>query len=334
MKRLLLIGALLAGCKEVPTDYLLHVDSQMSGDPLHSIKVRTWATADTVQANVIESSCFCVSGTCRTLPVTMALVPTTDLSQRYQVEVVGYSDEACTNQLVTQAAKLQFVPHTSLDAYMDLTDDCINVRCPAGQTCSHGICIDPVDTAVVSKPDDGGQVLIDMSSPDSTFAPLDFSGVDLASFPCGPTCFAAGTLVSTGSGPGRAIERLEVGDLVGSVEEQIAWSPVVPRTAQVSATMRHVASEVLVLTVEGREIVTTREHPFAVIGRGFVPAGRLVVGDGLLRANGREARVQAIEQRRGPVEVFNLEVSGDHTYFVSDLELVVHNKGFMQPCLN
>jgi hypothetical protein len=329
MTRLAALCLLLVGCSEAPTDYLLHVDSRMSGDPLHSIKVRTWATADTAMTDVIESSCFCVSGGCRALPVTMALVPTSDLSRRYQVEVIGYTDEACTNQLVTQLAKLQFVPHTSLDGFMDLTDNCVNVTCPAGQTCSNGICVDPVDTVVVSKPD-GGQVQVDMSQPGST--PLDFAGVDLSDF-CGSTCFAAGTEISLAGGQRRAIERVAVGDVVGAVEEQIAWSPVEPRTAQVSATMRHVTSEVLVLTVEGRELVTTAEHPFAVIGRGFVPAGRLTVGDPLLRANGREALVQAIEHRTGAFEVFNLEVAGDHTYFVSDLELVVHNKAQMTPCL-
>lgn len=137
----------MGACSEPPTDYLLHVDSRMNGDPLHSIRGRTWATDDTTQADVIESSFFCVGGTCRTLPVTIALVPTSDLSRRYQVEVIGYSDEGCANQLVSQLAKLEFVPHTSLDAYMDLTNNCVNVMCPAGQT-------------------DGGLVVVDMATTD------------------------------------------------------------------------------------------------------------------------------------------------------------------------
>ena len=40
------------------------------------------------------------------------------------------------------------------------------------------------------------------------------------------------------------------------------------------------------LTVNGEEIVTTVDHPFYVQCRGFVEAGKLLVGDKLLDVNG------------------------------------------------
>ena len=79
---LLIAGAadLASGCDKKPTDYLLHIESEIMESPttpgLHSIRVRTWDTDDPAMSVANESSCFCVGAGCRPLPVTILLVPT------------------------------------------------------------------------------------------------------------------------------------------------------------------------------------------------------------------------------------------------------------------
>ena len=81
------------------------------------------------------------------------------------------------------------------------------------------------------------------------------------------------------------------------------------------------------LTVNGEEIVTTVDHPFYVQGRGFVEAGKLLVGDKLLDVNGNILLVEKfyIELTEKPVTVYNFQVEDFHTYHVSGFGVLVHN---------
>ena len=81
------------------------------------------------------------------------------------------------------------------------------------------------------------------------------------------------------------------------------------------------------LTVNGEEIVTTVDHPFYVQGRGFVEAGKLLVGDKLLDVNGNILLVEKfyIELTDKPVKVYNFQVEDFHTYFVGNCKIWVHN---------
>ena len=82
------------------------------------------------------------------------------------------------------------------------------------------------------------------------------------------------------------------------------------------------------LTVNGEEIVTTVDHPFYVQGRGFVEAGKLLVGDKLLDVNGNVLLVEnfGVELTEKPVEVYNFQVEDFHTYLVGECGVWVHNK--------
>ena len=81
------------------------------------------------------------------------------------------------------------------------------------------------------------------------------------------------------------------------------------------------------LTVNGEEIVTTVDHPFYVQGRGFVEAGKLLVGDKLLDVNGNVLLVENfdVELTDKPVKVYNFQVEDYHTYHVSGFGVLVHN---------
>jgi intein/homing endonuclease len=72
-------------------------------------------------------------------------------------------------------------------------------------------------------------------------------------------------------------------------------------------------------------ISTTEEHPFWVPDKGWVEAEDLAVGSWLQLSDGTVVDVDKIEKRDGEFEVYNFKVEDFHTYFVSDLGLLVHN---------
>ena len=83
------------------------------------------------------------------------------------------------------------------------------------------------------------------------------------------------------------------------------------------------------LTINGEEIVTTDNHPFYVQGRGFIDAGNLLVGDKLISVNGEDLLIEdyRIELTEESVSVYNFQVEDYHTYFVGECCVWVHNDG-------
>lgn len=142
-------------------------------------------------------------------------------------------------------------------------------------------------------------------------------------------CFLPGTLVATPDGP-RPIEELQVGDLVLSQHEgDLAQAP--RRVTQVfrGVTERVISVQFAQLPRPPPALRCTPEHPFWVVGEGWVPAGRLRPGDLLLGADGTPQQILTVEARDERAPHHNLEVEGWHTYFVSGGEdqtpVWVHN---------
>ena len=135
-------------------------------------------------------------------------------------------------------------------------------------------------------------------------------------------CFVAGTLIKTREGS-KYIEDIRCGDYVLAQDPdtgEVAYKEVVETFVRETDRTVHVkAGEV--------EIETTREHPFWVEGKGFVQAGNLQCGDALRLATGEEAKVEGVweEVQDKKVPVYNFEVADYHTYFVSELGVLVHN---------
>jgi len=88
-------------------------------------------------------------------------------------------------------------------------------------------------------------------------------------------------------------------------------------------------SELVHVSVNDEEIVTTPGHPFYVLDKGWVGADKLIEGDKLLIYGGKYAAVElvVIEQLSTPVTVYNFEVEDFHTYYVGENSILVHNKG-------
>jgi hypothetical protein len=72
-------------------------------------------------------------------------------------------------------------------------------------------------------------------------------------------------------------------------------------------------------------IETTPEHRFASEGRGFIVAGELAIGDRVHTSDGHFAEISAIVPQSGRATVYNLTVETDHTYFVGEGSVWVHN---------
>ncbi len=101
-----------------------------------------------------------------------------------------------------------------------------------------------------------------------------------------------------------------------------------PRHRLVTGTFLHASADVLDLAVEGLDepIGTTAVHLFWSVDRGdFVPAAELRAGEWLRTAEGEVRRVISSVARGTPEPVYNLEVDGQHVYYVSTSHLLVHN---------
>jgi hypothetical protein len=108
----------------------------------------------------------------------------------------------------------------------------------------------------------------------------------------------------------------------------IADDPTTPgeiEKRQVLQTFVRQTNVLVDLYVDGEVISTTEEHPFWVPDKGWVEAGDLQVGDLFQTEDGINIDIDWIGKREGEFEVYNFEVEDFHTYFVSNLEILVHN---------
>ncbi|MCQ4087556.1 HINT domain-containing protein [Saccharibacillus sp. JS10] len=72
-------------------------------------------------------------------------------------------------------------------------------------------------------------------------------------------------------------------------------------------------------------IESTYNHPFWVVGKGWVFVKDLKTGDLLEQSDGKTLEVGTIEVQKRQTTVYNMTVEGFHTYFVSGLGIWVHN---------
>jgi hypothetical protein len=138
----------------------------------------------------------------------------------------------------------------------------------------------------------------------------------------GKVCFTEDTLIKTDDGY-KEIKDIEVGDLVYS-EDPLTGEKGLKKVTNVFVNETSVIVRVF---VEDEEIETTPTHPFWVIGKGWVAAGDMEVGDKvyLYSCDSREIKELKFEHLDSPIKVYNFEVEDWHTYFVSEHDVFVHN---------
>lgn len=139
-------------------------------------------------------------------------------------------------------------------------------------------------------------------------------------------CFGAGTTVATDNGS-VAIENLSVGDMVWSYDYQTGEKSLKP----VTATTARETDRIITMGVGGEQIVTTPEHPFYVVNHdeydGYIAAKYLSVGDCIQTSDGGYMVIESMEEQvvDEPITVYNITVEDNHSYYVGEDELLVHN---------
>ncbi len=138
-------------------------------------------------------------------------------------------------------------------------------------------------------------------------------------------CFLPGTMVHTQDGV-KPIERIQAGDWVAArnqFNKKTQWRPVL----QTFETPDKEAVHVEIEHADGvRETIScTTEHPFYVVDKGWCGANRLQSGDSLELLDGGRSKVITVVADSGRHAVYNFEVADDHTYFVGDRGVWVHN---------
>ena len=108
---------------------------------------------------------------------------------------------------------------------------------------------------------------------------------------------------------------------------------VKPGTGRVvTATFAHSSADVIDLVIEDstgqqESIGVTSNHPFWSIDRQqFIPAGDLQNGESLQAYSGRTQHIVSKTPRKDAT-VYNLEVHGEHVYYVGKGNVLVHNNG-------
>ena len=131
------------------------------------------------------------------------------------------------------------------------------------------------------------------------------------------------TLVSTEDGL-RPIEEIQAGDYVWS-ENTETGKKELKKVLSVSVT--ETTTFVHVTTENGTVINTTENHPFYVEGKGWCAAAELEAGDVLRTEDGEQETVKSVQTEKldKAVKVYNLEIEGSHTYYVSADRVLVHN---------
>ncbi len=145
-------------------------------------------------------------------------------------------------------------------------------------------------------------------------------------------CFTGNTLVRTPHGR-KAIQRIKPGEKV------LSWNAQTGQVVEeiVQQTFVKKARKIFVITYDdGSRIETTWSHRFYIAGRGWVKAKDLksenrshtvnsIDKSSSLFVPGRQAKIVNIDIQDREETVYNFTVSTTNTYFVSDLDVLVHN---------
>jgi len=120
----------------------------------------------------------------------------------------------------------------------------------------------------------------------------------------------------------KPIESIKEGDSVFSynLEKDIV------ELNKVAKAFNRKAKEIFELSTNAGKIMVTAEHPFYVIGKGWVKVKNLQTNYLLKTKNNVEESIISIIHKERTETVFNIEVVGNHNYFVTRNSILVHNK--------
>ncbi len=135
-------------------------------------------------------------------------------------------------------------------------------------------------------------------------------------------CFVAGTKVLTENGY-KNIEDIKVGDMVYSYNLDNNEKEL----KKVTRTIKSSTEETYIVTINGKKVEMSPRHQVYVIDKGWVRAYDLKIGDKMLSSNKKVIDITNIERKNyeGGISTYNLTVDGNSNYYVSEIQVLVHN---------
>lgn len=135
-------------------------------------------------------------------------------------------------------------------------------------------------------------------------------------------CFVAGTQVLTETGY-KNIEDIKIGEKVYSLNLDTNETEL----SAVTKTILSSTDTTYIMTIGGKELELTPKHELYIIDKGFVRAFNVKVGDMMLDKNGNEVVISKIVEKKYAerIPTYNLTVAGNHNYFVTEIQVLVHN---------
>lgn len=133
--------------------------------------------------------------------------------------------------------------------------------------------------------------------------------------------FDGKTLVATESGL-RPIKEIAIGDKVWAYNEETGQKTLQEVTHLIFGEGEN---ELIDITLTNGEIITTTaKHPFYV-NNIWLDAEKIAEGNILLSSNNEKLNVERVKSYDQKLNVYNLTVANDHTYYVGNSEALVHN---------
>ena len=150
------------------------------------------------------------------------------------------------------------------------------------------------------------------------------NGKEISKKSIGPACFVAGTKVKTETGF-KNIEDIKIGDYVysfnldaNSLELKKVTNSIISQTL-----------ETYIMTIGNKTFEVTPRHQLYIIDKGWTRAYDVKIGDKMLDVNGKEIIINNIVNKKygTPIKTYNLTIEGNNNYFVTDIQVLVHNAG-------
>ena len=135
-------------------------------------------------------------------------------------------------------------------------------------------------------------------------------------------CFVKGTKVKTETGF-KNIEDIKIGDKVYSYNLNNNSLEL----KKVLNTIKSNTIDTYKVTIGGKTVEMSPKHQLYIIDKGWVRAYNLNVNDKLLDVNGKQITISKIEYKKydSPIDTYNLTIEGNNNYFVTDIQVLVHN---------
>ena len=135
-------------------------------------------------------------------------------------------------------------------------------------------------------------------------------------------CFVKGTKVKTENGF-KNIEDIKIGDKVYSYNLDNNSLEL----KKVLNTIKSNTIDTYKVTIGGKTVEMSPKHQLYIIDKGWVRAYNLNVNDKLLDVNGKQVSISKIEYIKydSPIDTYNLTIEGNNNYFVTDIQVLVHN---------